>query len=84
MASWRPLGTSRAAVGRSWAALGAVLAALGSLLAPLWAVVALPGGPRKAPGGSGEWLREAILVLFWMVQRQKLKKRPKTCYSNDF
>ena len=37
---------------RSWAALGAVLAALGPLLAPLWAVLALPGGPREAPGGA--------------------------------
>ena len=69
---------------RSWAALWAVLAALGPLLAPLWAVLALPGGRREAPGGSGEGLREAILVLFWMVQRQKLKKLPKTSYFNDF
>ena len=59
------------------------MAALGPLLAPLWAVLALPGCPRKAPGGSGEGLREAILVLFGMVQRQKLKKRPKTCYFNN-
>ena len=64
--------------------LRAVLAALGSLLAPLWAVLALPGGPREAPGGSGEGLREAISVLFWMVQREKLKKRSKTFYFNDF
>ena len=62
---------------------GAVLAALGPLLAPLWAVLALPGGPREAPGGSGEGLREAMLVLLWMIQRQKLKKRPRTCYFND-
>ena len=88
---WGPLGRQlgarwppRPLWKRSWAALGAVLAALGPLLAPLWAVLALPGGPREAPGGSGEGLREAILVLFWMVQRQKLKKRPKTCYFNDF
>ena len=66
---------------RSWAALGAVLAALGLLLAPLWAVLALPGGPRDAPGGFREGLREAILVLFWMVQRPKLKKRPKLAIS---
>ena len=87
MASWRPLGTSCAAVGRqmlwkrSWAALGAVLAALGPLLAPLWAVLALPGGPREAPGGSGEGLREAILVLFLMVQRQKLKDQQQIIFS---
>ena len=36
----------------------------------------VPGGP---PGGSGEELRESILVLPWMVQRQKLKKRPTAC-----
>ena len=93
MASWRPLGTSWAAVGRkmprplwkhSWAALGAVLAALGPLLAPLWAVLALPGGPREAPGGSGEGLREAISVLFWMVQREKLKKRLGKLFGQGF
>ena len=43
MASWRPLGTSWAAVGRQM----------------------------------------AILVFFGMVQRQKLKKRTKTCYFNN-
>ena len=69
---------------RSWTALGAVLAALGPLLAPLWAVLALPRGPREAPGGSGEGLREALWELSWMVQRQKLKKQPKTSYFNFF
>ena len=69
---------------RSWAALGAVLAALGPLLAPLWAVLALPGGCREAPGGSGEGLREAILVLFLMVQRKKLKKAADKLYMFDF
>ena len=50
---WGPLGRQlgarwppRPLWRRSWA--------LGPLLAPLWAVLALPGGPREAPGkGSG-------------------------------
>ena len=46
----------------SWGGLGGSWAALGASL-----------GPREAPGGSGEGLQEAILVLFLMVQRNKLK-----------
>ena len=77
MASWRPLGISWARDGRqdrSGSAPGRLLGrSWRSLLASLWAVLALPGGPREAPGGSGEGLQEAMLVLLWMVQRQKQK-----------
>ena len=77
---WGPLGRQLAAKTALEALLGGSWGALGRLLAPLWAVLALPGGPRE---GSREGLREAFLALFWMVQRQKLKKRPTTCYFND-
>ena len=90
MASWRPwaaVGRQMAAktapealLGGSWGGLGGSWAALGASLGRLGPARRSPGGP----GGSGEGLREAISVLFWMVQREKLKKRPKTCYFNDF
>ena len=72
MASWRPLGTSWAAVGRQMAAktaLGGSWVALGASLGRLGPARSSPG----APGGSGEGL---ISVLFGMVQREKLNKRP--------
>ena len=75
MTSWRAqmagktapealLGGAWAGRKRSWAALGVVLAALVALLAALWAVLTRPGVLREASGGSGEGLREAMLVLF--------------------
>ena len=90
MASWRPLGTSWAAVGRQMAAktalealLGGSWGGLGGSWAALGASLGRLGPARRSSGGSGEGLWEAILVLFWMVQRQKLKKRPKAGYFND-
>ena len=61
--SWAPdvLGGSWGGLGGSWAALGASLG--------------LSGGPRKAPGGSEEGLREAILQVFLVVRREKLEKQ---------
>ena len=94
MASWRPLGTSWAAVGRqmaaktaleallggSWGGLGGSWVALGASLGRLGPARRSPGGPGRLRGRAPE----AILVLFWMVQRQKLKKRPKTLDFKDF
>ena len=81
MASWRLLATSWAAVGRQMAAQTALEALLGGSwdgVGGSWAILgaslAFPGAPGGAPGGSGEGLREAMFVPFWMVQRPKLKK----------
>ena len=71
------LGGAWAGRKRSWAALGAVLAALGALFAALCPPRRSPGGLgrlREASGGSGEGLREFILVLSWMIRRQKARK----------
>ena len=51
-------------LGRSW-----------RVLASLSAVLVLPGGPREHPGGSGEWLGEVNLFVFFMVQRKKVNER---------
>ena len=62
----RLLGRSWRLLGRSWRLFG-----------PSWPCQEVPGRPR----GSGEGPREAILELFWVVQRRKLKKRPKLVIS---
>ena len=41
-------------LGRSW-----------RVFASLSAVLVLPGGPREDPGGSGEWLGEVNLFVFY-------------------
>ena len=84
MASWRPLGTSWAAVGRQMAAktalealLGGSWGGLGGSWASLGASLGLQGGPRKAPGGSEEGLGQTILAVLMRAQRQTLKMQPK-------
>ena len=83
MTSWRPLGslgrqmaakTVPEPLGGSWGGLGGASAALG-------AVLGRPGGSRKASGGSGEGLREAILVLFLVVMQKKpVKVQQSSCF----
>ena len=73
----RGLGRPEALLGGAWG----VLAALGALLGALWAILTRPGGPREASGGSGEGLREAILVLFLVVMQKKpVKVQKSSCF----
>ena len=73
----RRLGRPEALLGGAWG----VLAALGALLGVLWAILTRPGGPREASGGSGEGLREAILVIFLMVMQKKpVKVQKSSCF----
>ena len=74
--SWAPEGRQdrsgsapRQLLGRSWRLLGRSW----RLFGPSWP-------SQEVPGGSGEGLWEAILVLFLMVRRQKLEKAEKKLF----
>ena len=76
--SWAPDGRqdrsgSAPGQGLGWpeALLGGALGGFWRLLGRLWAILTRPGGPREASGGSGEGLREAMLVLFLVVMQKK-------------
>ena len=70
LAPGRRLGRPEALLGGAWGGFGGSCGAVGGRLDP-------PGDLREASGGSGEGLREPMLVLFLVVMQKKPGKVPK-------